>query len=47
MSRFGLKDRIIMCDVKMSLIFSNVDWFSGSQFQVVPFFSRGRIVLVM
>ena len=46
-SRFGSKDRITMSDVKMSLIFLNADWCSGSQFQVIPFFSKGRIVLVM
>ena len=36
-----------MSEVRISLIFSKADWCSGSQFQVVPFFSRGRMVLVI
>ena len=38
-SRLGSEGRITMSDVRMSLIFSNAAWRSGSQFQVVPFFS--------
>ena len=46
-SRFGSNGRITMCDVRSFLIFSKADWCSGSQFQIVPLFSGGRIALVM
>ena len=47
MSRFGSKGKITISEVRMSLIFLNAAWFSGSACHVVLFFKRGCIALVI